>query len=479
AQFALRLCVDHDKKELIGYCKTCDKKICSSCIKEEHHQHDWETITDILREKKHSLPEECKEIRAKQLPGLKRELCRFDKKIEEEDARFEQNKTTLNGSRQSYINKINQLFDGRMDECRQKSESAKQIYKDKREALKQKEEYLETMTTALDKDINTLPDHDILDMDREMRDELEKAFSYSADKYACTTVFLPGQMDVQVLENMVGEIHSVSVEEMDDIVGYSNVICSVEPVSDTNAWIRVDKDQYAKFIDIASEESKSIKTSCRDLVISRGGYFVLTSKVRHDISVLTKAEDTIRTIITNPLNPSWISKTENDDILVTLRDEGDEYNLVHTSRRLVQRMTLTGEVLHTYEFREDGKTRLFLLPARTAENKNRNVCVVNWLSKDTGELVVLDEDGRVKFTYRGDELKSDKFHPKDIECDDKCRIMLTEYYSRAIHMLSAEGMYLCKLCQYEQLHPWTISIYGHTLWCGFMEGRVKVLKYKI
>ncbi|KAK3101803.1 hypothetical protein FSP39_006461 [Pinctada imbricata] len=477
-QFALRMCENHDRKELIAYCKTCEKKICSSCIKEEHHQHDWETITDILREKKRSLPEECKEIRTKNLPGLKKEIGRFDRKIQEEEDRFGQNKSVLNSSRQIYIDNINKIFDDRIDECQQKSEDAKQIYEGKRDGLKQKVEYLDMVTTALDQDINTLPDHDILDMEKEMREELEKALSYSADKYTCTTLFVSRQFDVQALNSMIGEIHSVSMEETNDIDKHSHFIKSIKPVSDTKAWLTFGLNDHAKLLNRTGEELRTTKTPCYDILISKNGECVLSNAMKHNITFHTKDEGTITTKDTKPLIPTFINKTENDDILVTLMDSGDRFNLVPTSRRIVQRMTLTGKVLHTYEFREDGKTRLFTLPMSTAENKNTDICVVNWLSKNSGELVVLHKDGHMKYTYKGEGLKHNKeFFPGDVECDDKCRILFTEQYSRAIYMLSAEGMYLCTLCQYEELHPLVISIHGEHIWCGFIEGRVKVFKY--
>ncbi|KAK3095042.1 hypothetical protein FSP39_009563 [Pinctada imbricata] len=479
AQFALRLCDIHDKKELHAYCKTCKIKICSSCIKEDHTSHDWETITDILREKRRSLPEECKEIRSKQLPGLKKELISFDRKIEKEDAQFQQNKSTLNVSRQSYINEINRLFDRRVEECQQKSESAIQLYKEKREGLKLKVEYLDMMTISLDKDINTLPDHDILDMEQEMKDELQKALSYRANKHTCTTVFKSGQMDIQALENMIGEIHNISVEEMNDMNRFSELkMVSLKSVSDSNAWVRFDEDHFAKLINRAGDVLKTMKTSCTDLIISNSGEFVLTKSAKCKISVLSEDGNTTGTFDTTPLKPSYVSRTGNDEILVTLRDTGDDYNLVPTSRRIVQRMTLTGKVLHTYEFREDGITRLFTWPVRTTENKNMDICVINWLKKGNGELVVLNKDGRVKFTYAGNGLSSDKFNPYSVECDHKCRILLTEPKRRAIHMLSSEGIYLCTLSHYENLRPYSISMYGESLWCGMKEGSMKVFRYK-
>ncbi|KAK3101447.1 hypothetical protein FSP39_003663 [Pinctada imbricata] len=479
AQYALKLCKNHDKKELIAYCKTCQEQICSSCIKEDHSTHDWEMITDIVREKKRSLPEDCKVIRAKLLPGLKKELRRFDRKIEEKEACFKQTSSTLHISRQSYIDESNRLFDNRIDTCRRKSESAIQIYKGKGEGLKQKVETLDTMTTALGKDINTLPDHDILDMEKEMRDELERALSFSADKSTCTTVFVPGQMNVQALDKMIGEFHSVSIEEMNDIDKGFNTLASIKAFSETNTLVRLIGDSHPKLIDREGVVLKSMKTSCADITISNNGHFVLTSLSNQSVSVLTEVEKAIRTWCTKPLRPTFISKTENDNILVTLVDDGDTFNLLPTSRRVVQRMSLTGKVLHTYEFREDGKTRLFTLPNRTAENKNTDICVVNWFSEDSGEVVVLHKDGRRKYTYKGEGLKHKEFCPGDVECDDKCRILFTEQYSRAIHMLSSEGIYLCTLCQYEQILPFVISLYGQNLWCGFHEGKVKVLKYKL
>ncbi|KAK3100190.1 hypothetical protein FSP39_015963 [Pinctada imbricata] len=476
-QFALRTCENHDQKEIIGYCKTCQEKICSSCIKEEHATHDWETITDILREKKRSLPKECKQIRTTQFPGLRKELRRFDVKIEEANIRFEQNEATLNGSRQRYIRKINRLFDDKINECRQSSDAETQIYQGKRDGLKQKVEFLDEMTTYIDWDIDTLPDHDILDKEKKMREELEKALSYHTDKYTCTTVFIPGLIDVSVLNNMIGEIHSVSVEEKLNIERYSQPIVSINSISDAKAWMIKGRDTTPKLLNNHGEELKCMKTKCTDLIISRSGDFVLTSKNKCTISVFSEDENEIRTIDTKPLQPTQISKTDNDDILLTLVDDGDAYNLKPTSRRIVQRMTLTGKVLHTYEFREDGKTTLFIRPLTTAENKNTNICVVNKLSKNSGELVVLHRDGRIKFTYNGDGLKSTDFNPADVECDSKCHVLVTEFNSRSIYMLCSDGMYLCRLRQYNNLRPYVISLHDDNFWCGFYDGKVKMFKY--
>ncbi|KAK3094587.1 hypothetical protein FSP39_003683 [Pinctada imbricata] len=480
AQCALRLCEKHDKKEINAYCKTCQEKVCSSCIKEDHNSHDWDMIADLLREKKHTLPEECKEIRATQLPYLRNEIDRLEDKIQEQDALFEQDKSAINETRKSYIDEINKLFNGRIDECRKNSEISKRKFKDERDGLKMKVEYLDMITTSLDKEITTLPNHDILDMEMEMRKELKKAFSYSADKDTCTTGFVPRKINVETMKKMIGEFHSVSVEELHDIGPYSESIQTIKPVSDTEAWM-IREDNYPELIDRNGTQIKDIQTKCKDLIISEQGNIVLTSSRSRILILDQNGKKKITEFNTKPLRPTLISKTENDEILVTLREKGDDYNLLPTSRRVVQRMTLAGDVLNTYEFTEDGKTRLFTLPMTTAENKNNDVCIVNWISDVSGELVVLYKDGRQKFTYRGEGLNIENFLPTDVACDSKCNIIFSEAKNNfnAIHILGADGIFLCTLCQCGQFFPYVIAVYSDKIWCGFGQGRVKVYRYHI
>ncbi|KAK3101816.1 hypothetical protein FSP39_006583 [Pinctada imbricata] len=478
-QFALKMCEEHDKKELHAYCKTCKKKICTLCIKMDHTTHDWETITDIIREKKRSLPEVCKEIRATTLSGLRNKLDRFDEKMREQDAGFEATKTILNCSRKSYIYKIDQLFDRRIDACRQNTEDAKRQYKEKREGLKKKVDSVEVMTHALDRDIHTLPDHDILDMEKEMRDELEKVLSYSAEKYTCKSVFVPGKMNAQALGDMIGESHRISLEEKHDIDRYSKYIFSLHPVSETSAFVKVTADGCLILLDRTGQELKTMKTSCRDFTISNTGECILIDENKCIFSVFTQDDVKIRTFQTKPLHPTTISRANNGDILGSFFSGGAKFNPSPTSRRILRRMNLKGEVLQTYEFGEDDKTRLFMVPGRATESMLSDICVVNWLSDRSGDLVVLYKDGRLKFTYKGQGLKSQMIFPIDVEYDSQCNILFTEMHTRGIHMLSSEGVYLCTLCQYQNIHPYVIAIYDNNLWCGFLQGRVKVLKYDV
>ncbi|KAK3103929.1 hypothetical protein FSP39_022981 [Pinctada imbricata] len=334
------------------------------------------------------------------------------------------------------------------------------------------------MTTSLDKDILTLPGHDVIDMELDMRDELKKAQSFISEIYTHATVFVPGKMDEKVLNDMIGHIHKMSLGEINEIDRYSSPIVSIKAFSDTKAITRLKNDQYAKIISSTGEELGVVGAPCTDLIALNNGHLVLIGYMEALVSLLNNNGDEIRSFDTKPLRPYRISKTENDDILVSLRDFDGDFTLQPTSRRVIQRMRLTGKVLHTYEFREDGKTRLFTLPTGIAENKNTDVCVVNRLASDRGELIALHKDGRVKFAYSGDRLLSKMFAPLDVACDEKCHIMITEWYSKGVHVLNSKGIYLCELCQFERFHPSELSLFGETLWCGYREGNIKVFQYR-
>ncbi|XP_061178374.1 uncharacterized protein LOC133187015 [Saccostrea echinata] len=75
-------------------------------------------------------------------------------------------------------------------------------------------------------------------------------------------------------------------------------------------------------------------------------------------------EGSVSTVIsTDPLLPGGICQSVYGGLLVTLRDnESDDYKLESHSRRLVRHITVTGDVIHEYEYQEDVQTRLFTTP---------------------------------------------------------------------------------------------------------------------
>ena len=212
-----------------------------------------------------------------------------------------------------------------------------------------------------------------------------------------------------------------------------------------------------------------------DFITLTNGDFIVTHYEDQVIRRVTSVGKVSDIVSTKPLYPTWISKTHTGGILVTLNDDGDPFKLKPSSRRLVQRMTLTGNVLHTYEFREDGITRLFTVANRTTENGNSDICIINATSDDTANIMSISREGRVRFTYKGQE--NTEFDPYDLACDMKRRTIVADYASKSLHLLGPDGRFLRYILSKMNVGPSSVALFEGSLWIGFDDGTVKVFKY--
>jgi hypothetical protein len=219
--------------------------------------------------------------------------------------------------------------------------------------------------------------------------------------------------------------------------------------------------------------------SAWDFCVTDTGDVYFTDGKAGTIGRLTPSGSVSTAVSTHPLLPITICQSVDGGLLVTLQDsESGLYELDSYSRRLVRHVALNGDVIHEYEYQEDGQTRLFTLPLRVKQNGNSDICVVNKTSDDTGHMVILSSSGRVRSVYYRDNLNKD-FCPHDVECDSRFNILVTDIYNHLIHLLSPGGEFLkFLLTGNEVIKPIVLSLYGSTLWVGDEQGTVKLFQYK-
>ncbi|XP_062613441.1 uncharacterized protein LOC134275200 [Saccostrea cucullata] len=217
-----------------------------------------------------------------------------------------------------------------------------------------------------------------------------------------------------------------------------------------------------------------------DMCVTSTGDVYFTDFSNKSIRCLSLSGSVSTVISTDPLVPLGICQSVDSELLVTFRDkESDDYKLESHSRRLMRHITVTGDVIHKYEYQEDGQTRLFTLPYRVTQNKNSDICVVNRTIANAGELVIMSLTGRLKFIYSGQNLKK-KFCPTAVLYESLCNILVTDLNNNQIHLLSSNGEFLkFLLTQNEENHPVRLSLYKSMLWVGHWEGLVKVFKYRL
>lgn len=198
--------------------------------------------------------------------------------------------------------------------------------------------------------------------------------------------------------------------------------------------------------------------------------------IKFDTLSTSGSVSTSFTVSTDPLTPVGICKSKEGELLVTLSDiETETYQPDSHSRRLVRHVTMSGVVIREYEYHEDGHTRLFTLPVRIKQNGNTDICVLNWTSDDSSELVILSSSGCLKSVYKG----LNKCSLTDVVCDAYFNILVSDMEYSQIHILSADGKFLKYLLKENEVYrPFSLSMYDSTLWVGDNYGTVKVFHYE-
>ena len=475
AQQALKTCDEHQTEEILYFCKTCKIFICLSCGQTSHHGHDWDLISSIAKERHKETPKLCRKIKREKLSECRKKLrfIRSRKKKRAEDI------YKLEERRKVMIDMVNRIIDeliGRRDELATNENVLERKYRD----LRKKLDFVEKMATCLDVNITSYCDYDVIEMEQDMLKALAEVENYDVD----TVAYVPGKINEKMVKEMIGGIaertidDSTTISEVKILREFHDSILAIAPISDTQAWIGDDKHTNVKLLSSQTQDTKVKRLPCTDFITLSDGDFIVAGNKSQEIRRITPVGKTHVIVSTESLRPTFISKTQADEILVSLTDDDDDdrdrYKLSPSSRRLVQRMTLTGKVLHTYEFQEDGVTRLFTFPTRTAENGNSDICVVNRVGRFTGELIVLQRDCQMRATYQGNG--DSKIDPRDVACDSKRRIILLDC-NKCLHLLSPDCTFLGYLLSDMSDYPTTMALYQGCLWIGFNKGIVKVYRY--
>ncbi|XP_052080301.1 uncharacterized protein LOC127718344 [Mytilus californianus] len=162
-----------------------------------------------------------------------------------------------------------------------------------------------------------------------------------------------------------------------------------------------------------------------------------------------------------PLYARGIHATDKN-ILIGFRDNGERFPLQEESRRGIFVYDYTCRHMRTYEY-DTNNQRLFSLPHAIATNINEDICVID-LTKQIpweGRVVVLGKHGNLKWTYNGHTSINTKinFIPMDLVTTSKGLILVSDYASNAVHMLSMESCLVTCLNESHGIEkPWALNV---------------------
>ena len=490
AQLLVRTCDDHGHKEITSFCKTCKTFICIICGQTTHNGHDWDLIASIAKERRRDTPKECRKIIDQELPRCMVKLRDIDRHILDEEESCDEDIKKLENVRMDIIGNVNKIVDekqGLREEIRKKENA---IMTGNQIDLNKKVKFIEKMASSLESNIEAYSDYDVIEMELDMLTTLEEVRSYDIGCRTSLVIIKVGDISSDAIEDLIGEIEELPNKGQNknaDVIKrfkpFDSRIHSIVPVSDNAAWIVAKGSANLKKVSFLNGEVEEWRLPCFDLITINNIDLIVTDGSSLIRRLGPNGKETV-IMSFDPLYPTCIRKTQTDTILVCLMEHWYVFSAIYasslkpSSRRLVQRMTLEGKILNTYEFQEDGVTRLFTLPWRTAENGNSDICVINRFSDENGELVVMHQSGRVRFIYHGQQ--NVMFDPADVSCDSQCRIIVTDERNKTFHLLSPNGKFLryifSALGSPNSPEPYTLILNGDNVWIGFADGSVKVYK---
>ena len=184
---------------------------------------------------------------------------------------------------------------------------------------------------------------------------------------------------------------------------------------------------------------------------------------------ITKHGHEIVLFETAPFQPSGLYIKNKSELLVCMQTHTYGKVVLYSIRPLRE-----GNVIKEYVSHPDG-SYLFHKPNKAVININEDICVID---TQGNKIVTITGEGTFKFEYRGPRNQS--FEPIGIACDQCGNILVSDYSSKVIVLLNANGAHLTSfdLPMYGISRPMGLSVDTEgRLWIGQGNGRVHVARY--
>ena len=478
-QDVVSICEKHDLR-IDMTCDDCEEFICSKCVKTSHKDHRWGTIsaaTSLLR----------KDLRSVLKPIETKDIQHLDEKIQDASKQIKENKRKC----EREISKLQKHYDAILKDLDlirdniEKSLTSSLEFKESkvrriRSTLKERKKKALRMIKDMKENNSDMSDLDLLKTYRELI-KLSSSDDSDIDKCRYSLTFNAVKERQGVIKTLIGEVldlQEITLKETGSFQWGGNQIDDLVAINVDSCFLGNRKSQSLERVNKSGRRELRFSLCVNSVFVTDKNKVYLTDKLHKCIAHLSPS-DSISTIFrTDPLEPLGIYQTMDGDLLVTLIDnETERYFPNSHGRCLLRRMTTAGEIVHDYEYNEDGKKKLFTWPSRVAQNGITDICVINRIDKSKGELLILSFSGFLKSVYSG-QGQREAFNPTDVDCDPNSNIIVCDLYDSTIHLLNPDGKFMKFLLTKNQVtHPTAMSLRQSTLWIGDFQGVVKVFQY--
>jgi hypothetical protein len=349
--------------ELIDiFCEDCDKFLCTDCAKTDHKDHNWVTIVKAASQRRRQLFRFIKTIKEEKVPEIDRKIENTSVELKEIKKQGDYEMQKLRTHFDETIARLTEMKTRRektigdhvIDKCEQVNNLKSQYEKQKTNLV--------DIVKLIEEHNSTMSDYKFINHHREMSqlvsavDSNTKTCEFSL-RYTCQ------DLNDGELESMMGQmfdLEDISVTESNSFQ-YSDVsVYALSAFNENESYIRSLYSNYIERINKHGDKKQRYNVTAWDFCGTDTGDVYFTEKTR-TISRLTPSGSVSTVVSTQPLEPIGICQSVDGGLLVTLIDsESGLHELNSYSQRLMRHVTLTGDVIHKYEYQEDGQTRLYL-----------------------------------------------------------------------------------------------------------------------
>ncbi|KAJ8297467.1 hypothetical protein KUTeg_023998 [Tegillarca granosa] len=508
------MCVIHETEERDYYCRKCQSQICKLCRNEEHKGHRTRPLSAFVNTKRRELLEAVDNIKKGYLERLKGTLSEVTKQVEEMSCSVESVLSAVMERAEQLKREIDEIRDQLMEDIKSKETTAL-LYLEKVKSVLNTQLLAAGSCVQYIQNVLTLgTDRDVFSVSTSVDEQFQEMQNGKpiADIEETKIEFEAGDLRTELLQTgfghcmmrssgpqrsrsvsfAVGKTRDLSIQlvasfeyaqdDADDECTGDESVHALASTSTGEAWVCCGwESTLLTLIDNTGNLVKQIDIEARidDVTKTEDGCILISCLRDYSVKKLDKNLE-ISKLFKMPFYPRGLAISADGGLLVCMTDEYST-SVLKDSRRLVAKYSESGDLIKSFE--NDGNRRLFTRPYRVKENINGDICVTDKTSMGAGRLVVLDEDGNLKYIYEGNTsngVYGRSFSPAGLCCDLNGRILVADSNNHSIHILDKSGQFIGHLLTREDglncPHALSLDPNGY-LWVGDENGCFKIYLY--